>query len=368
MNSMKTSPESLANPHVAAMSAYTPGLQPTEAGWVKLNTNELPVPPSPKVTEAIHAELHDRAKRLRLYPNPTSGPLRTAVATHHGIEASQVLIGNGADDVLNLLIRTFCSSENPCGMTVPSYSLYGVLANAQNAQMLEVSFDRSMVLPVDAIAACPANLFLLTSPNAPTGIAFDIDTIGQLAERFEGILAVDETYAPFAAENAVRLLAEHPNLVIIRSFSKAYALAGMRVGYALASPEVISLLDRVRDSYNVDRLAQAAALGAISDQEYYSGVIQETLVMRDSMETWYKELGWFVYPSQANFHFVEPVNANGETGVEVASSLYDHLRARKVLVRAFPKLPLTASFLRISLGSEAEMATLRCVIQDWLKS
>ncbi len=363
---MTSSSKQLANTHVAAMSAYTPGLQPTEPGWVKLNTNELPVPPSPRVVEAIQSELAEGGKRLRLYPNPNSAPLRAAVAAHHGLAADNVLIGNGADDVLNLLLRTFCGPDKPAAMTVPSYSLYAVLANAQNAPMLEVTFDRSMALPGDAIAQCPAKLFLLTSPNAPTGVGFSPKDIGDIAKSFEGILAVDETYAPFSGQDCVGLLKEHPNLVIVRSFSKAFALAGLRVGYALASQEIIGLLDRVRDSYNVDRLAQAGALAALGDTDYYANVIADTVVMRDKMASWYESLGWFVYPSVANYHFVEPVSRRGERGLAVATSLYEFLREQKVLVRAFPKHALTESFLRISLGSETEMETLQKVIRDWV--
>lgn len=363
---MKQSADKLANPHVAAMAAYTPGLQPIEPGWVKLNTNELPVPPSPCAVEAIQEELVEGGAKLRLYPNPTSAPLREAVASHHGLKPAQVMIGNGADDVLNLLLRTFCGPDRPCAMTVPSYSLYSVLAKAQNTAMLEYAFERSMNLPLEAFISCPAKLFLLTSPNAPTGVGFSATSIAQAADDFMGILAVDETYAPFAHEDAVALLNAYPNLVIVRSFSKAFALAGMRIGYALASPEIISLLDRVRDSYNVDRLAQVAALAALKDVDYYAGVIADTLKLREVMRTWYESLGWFVYPSATNFQFVEPRTKNGDKGLAVAESLYAFLLQRRILVRAFPGHELTKSFLRISLGSKQEMETLKNAINDWL--
>ncbi|WOO43515.1 histidinol-phosphate transaminase [Rubellicoccus peritrichatus] len=358
----------LANPHVAAMSAYVPGMQPTEPGWVKLNTNELPYAPSPKVIEVIQAELANDAVSLRLYPNPNSAPLREAVAKHHHLNFDQVLIGNGADDVLNLLCRTFASAEKSIGMTVPSYSLYQVLAAAQGAQMENIEFDRSMELPQNAIKSCPANLFFLTNPNAPTGKSFSNDEIRKAANGFSGIFVVDETYAPFAEENAVGLLSEIPNLVIVRSFSKAFGLAGLRVGYALSSPGIIDLLDRVRDSYNVDRLAQAAALAAISHSYYYEDIANHVRDLRDRMEAWYRELGWFVYKSSANFHFVEPLNFNGESGLEVSKSLFEHLHEQKILVRSFPKHALTKSFLRISLGSESEMETLKGAIKSWQKT
>jgi len=366
---MKDAPtiESLALPHVAAMRGYTPGMQPSDPGWIKLNTNENAFPPSPKVVEAIERELAGGASALRLYPNPSSGPLREAIAAHHGLEAGQVLAGNGCDDALNLLMRAFSSASRPVGMMVPSYSLYDTLRNIQGAPMIEIPFDRSMTLPVEAIASSGAKLFFLTSPNAPTGVSFAPQSVAKVMEAFPGILVVDETYAPFAPEDCVSLLAEHPRLVVTRSFSKAYALAGMRVGYALAHPEVIDLLDRVRDSYNLDRLAQAAALAAISDQAYYREVSAKILAQREQAKAGYGRRGWFAYESAANFHFVEPRNAAGETGAAVANDLFEFLTARKVLVRVFPNHALTQGFLRISVGNAEEMKRLDETLDAWQK-
>lgn len=356
---------SRALPHVAAMSAYVPGMQPTEPGWVKLNTNENPFPPSPKVIEAVQAELANSARGLRLYPNPTSTPLRKALATHHGLAVDQVLAGNGCDDALNLLMRVFVDASNPAGMTVPSYSLYTVLRNIQGAEMREVEFDESFDLPMDAIASSGANIFFLTSPNAPTGVHFAPQSIAALLEQFPGILVVDETYAPFAESDCVSLLADNPRLVIVRSFSKAYALAGMRVGYAMAHPTIINLLDRVRDSYNLDRLAQAAALAAIGDQPYYQDKIAQIKKLRDDAAADYARRGWFAYKSAANFHFVRPKNAAGETGPAVAQDLFQFLTANKALVRAFPNHALTQAFLRISVGSAEEMNRLGEILDQW---
>jgi histidinol-phosphate aminotransferase len=364
-------PTSLALPHVAAMHAYTPGLQPIEPGWIKLNTNECPYPPSPRAAAAIVAELADEGERLRLYPNPKAIPLRQLVAQlhGHGLTEHNVLIGNGSDDVLNLLVRVFGGPGAPTSFTLPSYSLYPVLVAIQNGQCVPVPFDRSMRLPVESLAATPARACLLTSPNAPTGIGFSNTEIADLLSRFPGVLVLDETYAPFARENAVELLATHPRLVITRSLSKAQGLAGLRVGYALAHPEVIGLLDRVRDSYNVNRLSQAGAHAALTDTGYYDAIIGKIVRTRDY---WLGELtgrrGWFTYESQANFLFTEPRNSRGEAGSGVAGSLYDFLLTRRILVRAFPSHPLTASFLRISVGTDDEMLAVDEAITDWLKS
>jgi len=364
-------PFSLALPHIAKLHAYTPGLQPTEPGWVKLNTNEFPYPPSPRVAEALRQEIGQDGAALRLYPNPKSGPLRAAVAQLHGcgLDERHVCIGNGSDDILNLLIRTFCAPEAAAGFTLPSYSLYPVLVEIEHGRTEIIEFDRTMRLPVEHIAGSAARAFFLTSPNAPTGIGFANVEIERVLQSFRGLLVVDEAYAPFARENAVALLARYPNLVIVRTLSKAYALAGIRVGYALAHPETIALLDRVRDSYNVSRLSQAAALAALGDQAYYDGVIARVRKTRDAaVREFSASRGWFTYDSQANFIFTEPRNARGEAGAAVAKAAYDFLYACKVLVRHFPSHALTASFLRISVGTDDEMLVLNQTLDAWLKA
>lgn len=359
----------LVLPHVAKLHAYTPGLQPTESGWVKLNTNECPYPPSPRVAEAIRREVGEDGAALRLYPNPKSTPLRAAVAKLHGVREENVIIGNGSDDLLNLLVRAFGSTDAAVGFTFPSYSLYPVLVEIQDGRSESIAFDRSMALPLDRIAASTARMFLLTSPNAPTGVAFTNAEIEQVLARFRGLLVVDEAYAPFANEDAVPLLARHPRLVVVRTLSKAYALAGIRVGYALAHPEVIDLLDRVRDSYNVNRLSQAAAIAALGDTEYYAHVAAKIKGTRDrEVARFTQARGWFTYPSQANFIFTGPRNARGETGPAVAKAAYDFLYAHKVLVRYFASHALTASFLRISVGTDDEMLVLQNTLDAWLKS
>ena len=379
---------SLALPHIAKLHAYTPGLQPTEPGWVKLNTNECPYPPSPRVAEALHREIGEDGAALRLYPNPKSTGLRAAVAKLHGLREENVCIGNGSDDILNLLVRAFVgaaeqvgrgvpaeprlteggsSCRQTAGFTLPSYSLYPVLIEIQDGRANAIEFDRSMRLPIDRIADSDARAFFLTSPNAPTGVGFSNEDLERVLAAFPGVLIVDEAYAPFARENAIPLLVRYPRLVVVRTLSKAYALAGIRVGYALAHPEVINLLDRVRDSYNVSRLSQAAAIAALADQEYYDRVIVKVKATRDRCVKEFLERGWKTYDSQANFIFTEPKNVRGETGPTVAKAAYDFLCARKVLVRHFPSHALTAPFLRISVGTDAEMRVLSETFDAWLK-
>jgi histidinol-phosphate aminotransferase len=320
------------------------------------------------VAEAIRRELGEDGTSLRLYPNPKSSALRSAIAALHGLREENVIVGNGSDDILNLIVRAFVATDAPAGFTFPSYSLYPVLVGIQDGRTALIEFDRSMKLPVDRIAASSARAFFLTSPNAPTGASFRNAEIEQILARFSGLLIVDEAYAPFATENAVELLARHPRLVVVRTLSKAYALAGIRVGYALAHPDAIDLLDRVRDSYNVNRLSQAAAIAAIGDSVYYDGVIARIKATRDAAVTHFAVArGWFTYPSQTNFIFTEPKNARGESGPAVAKSAYDFLVNRKILVRYFASHALTHSFLRISVGTDDEMLVLQHTLDAWLQ-
>lgn len=358
------SPSQYALPHVRKLHGYTPGFQPTGAGWVKINTNENPYPPSPMVEEAIRSVVGDG---LRLYPDPRSSALREAAAKLHGVSSSQVIFGNGSDDVLNLLVRAF-ANEQSAGYLVPSYSLYPVLCGIQDSGVVEVPFDRSMELPVDRLVNIDANILLITSPNAPTGVGFANSELAKVIEAFDGVVVIDEAYADFANENAVELLHRFANLVITRTFSKSYGLAGLRLGYALGDPSVIELLDRVRDSYNVNRLSQAGGLAALKDQSYLRAVVGKVKRTRDFYRAEWENLGWFCYPSQSNFLFVEPLDTAGEAGPRVAVELFEFLKEHKILVRYFPSSALTESFLRISVGDEDQMLHVSETIQRWLKN
>ncbi|MBN1403091.1 MAG: histidinol-phosphate transaminase [Opitutales bacterium] len=353
-----------ALPQVRSMHAYVPGKQPTGEGWIKLNTNELPYPASPTVAAAVAAEV----EKLRLYPNPTSQPLREHIAAMTGLKLGQVFVGNGCDEVLALLTRVFSGAESMACMTQPSYSLYPVLTQIQAANMEKIAFSRDMKLPVDAIRACKANLFFLTNPNAPTGVEFAPEELRAAAEGFGGVFVVDETYADFASNNAVALLAELPNLVITRSLSKSYGLAGLRLGYALASEEIIALLDKVRDSYNVNRLSQAGALAALKDVEYHDELIAKIKETRESFTAGLLERGFFVYPSSGNFVFAQPPVRGNETPALAAASLYSYLEENRILVRYFPGDALTESFLRISIGRPEQMDQLLQTADLWRKN
>jgi len=364
MNSRKTV-VGMALENIQSLSAYVPGFQPDGSDWVKLNTNENPYPPSPLAIQAIQAAA---GEDLRLYPDPVSASLRRAIGDLHELDAENVMLGNGSDDILNILVRAFSGSAQAAALVNPSYSLYPVLCGIQNSSIVELQFDRSMGIPLDAISRLNARILFFTSPNAPTGVGFGNEVLRQLVSLFEGIVVVDEAYADFAGENAVELLSEFPNLVITRSLSKSYALAGLRVGYALAEKGVIDILDRGRDSYNVNRLSQVGALAAIEDQNYLQAIVGKITRTRDFYYQEFRALGWFVYESQANMLFVEPVDRKGEKGPEVAKALFEFLKGNRILARYFPGHALTESFLRISVGDEDQMLRLSETIEKWLKT
>ena len=360
----------LALAHVSKLHAYTPGLQPSGPGWIKLNTNECPYPPSPRVAEAIERELGADGAALRLYPDPRSSALRSAVAKMHCVDASYVCIGNGSDDILNLLVRCFCGPGAAAAFTLPSYSLYPG-AGWHPGRRGCADPPRPVHAP-----ACRADR-RLRSEGALPYLAKRADGSGfsQLGHCRDsrrhsgGSLSSTRRMLLLPVRMRRASSARHPNLVIVRTLSKAYALAGIRVGYALADPEVIGLLDRVRDSYNVSRLSQAAALAALGDRDYYAGVVGKVKATRDYyLDGWSRKRGWFTFPSEANFICTEPRDGRGLSGLAVAKAAYDFLFSRKVLVRHFPSDALTASFLRISVGTDDEMLVLDDTLDAWLKA
>ncbi|MEX0332273.1 MAG: histidinol-phosphate transaminase [Puniceicoccaceae bacterium] len=360
---MKKRIEELVHENIRQMKPYVPGLQPQGDGWIKLNTNELPFPPPPSVGEAISAEM----ERLARYPNPTSAPLREAIAGIHGIEASQVIIGNGSDDILNLLARAFGGFGRTTSETFPSYSLYPVVTAIAGGSIESIPFGEDFSLPVEALLDKPSDLLFLTCPNAPTGVRFPLKDLRALAEGLDGLLVIDEAYVEFATSSALPLLRDFENVVLTRTFSKAYGLAGLRVGYAMAASPVIEILDRIRDSYNVNRLSQAGALAALAAQPVYDEYVWKIQATRQQVHDFLVTKEWDIYPSEANFLFAEPVSSEGERGPEVAADLYQWLEQRKILVRTFPKHPLTASRLRISIGSSSEMDRFMKEITTWQK-
>ena len=343
-------------PNIAAMQGYVPGFQPTDiASWIKLNTNENPYPPSPKVREAILAELGNDGASLRSYPSASSQHLREAAAELYGFDPSWIIMANGSDEALNNLIRAFAAEGDEIGYVHPSYSYYATLAEIQGSRVQTFGLTDNF-----RIAGFPeiytGRLFFLTTPNSPLGFAFPYDYIEELARRCTGMLVVDEAYADFAVDSALDLVKKYENVVITRTLSKSYSLAGMRLGLAIARPEVIMALDKIRDHYNLDRLAQAACVASLRDQAYFSDCCCRICDTREWFSNELRAIGYEVIPSQGNFVFAAPADRNGRR-------VYEGLYSVKILVRYFSD-PLLCHGLRISIGTREEMEKTLAAIKE----
>jgi histidinol-phosphate aminotransferase len=330
--------------NIAEMAGYVPGYQPADiATYIKLNTNENAYPPSPRVFEAIANEV---GEGLRRYPDAASRLAREEAGRLYGFDPSWIIMANGSDEVLNNLIRAFAGEGEEIAYVHPSYSYYGTLAAVQGARVRTFGLNEQFE-PTGIPENYDAKLFFLTNPNAPLGFTYSQSYIAELAARIKGVLVIDETYADFAADNSLELVRSLDNVVVTRSMSKSYALAGMRLGMAIAKPEVIAALDKIRDHYNLDRLAQAAAVAALKDQEYFLDCVAKIKETREWFSAELRKIGYQVIPSAGNYVFATPPDRNG---ARVYQGLYD----RRILVRHFSD-PLLAHGLRITIGTQQEM-------------
>jgi len=327
---------------VEALAPYVPGLQPEGEGWLKLNTNENPFPPSPRVLEAIREAA---SERLLLYPNPTAEPVRKAAAAVFDVPPEMVLVGNGADEVLSLIAHAFLDKGDRVLVGDPTYTLVEVLVAIREARLTHVPLQEDFTLP-ERFFGRPAKLVYLPSPNAPTGVLHALDEVDRLCETTDGIVVLDEAYVDFAREHGLALVHKYGNLIVLRTLSKSYSLAGLRVGFAIAQPEVIAGLMKVKDSYNMSLVSQVAAVAALEDQTYWRECVRRVVEQREFLGGALAGLGFTVVPSEANFVFVKPPQ-------RAAKDVYDALVARRVLVRHFDR-PRVSEYLRITVGSEPQ--------------
>ncbi|HEX3605573.1 MAG TPA: histidinol-phosphate transaminase [Candidatus Dormibacteraeota bacterium] len=320
---------------------YTPGEQPPDGeGWLKLNTNESPLPPSPAVAPAVERA----AALLHRYPDPYGEPLRSALARHHGVGPESVFVANGADQVIDCLFRAHCEPGDRVVWPDPTYSLFPVLARMFGVVPVELPLDPDLGLPA-ALGIAPGRLRFVVNPNAPTGVWTAPETLEELLGPAEGVVAIDEAYCDFAPASCIPLLGRHPTWLVLRTFSKGYALAGLRVGYAVGDPELIADLLAVKDSYPVDRCAIAGAAAALADQEHHRGLVEGVRSERSRLSERLAAAGWRVTPSEANFVFARPPGGD-------ARSVLARLRERRILVRHFAGEH--ADRLRITVGAPAE--------------
>ena len=341
---------------VQSLAPYVPGEQPKLKRLVKLNANENAYPPSPKVAEALR---DFDADALRLYPDSESAKLRHHLARRYGCKTENVFVGNGSDEALRLAVHAFVRNAAHVGVFDPTYSLYQVLADIREAPL-----DKFPLPACDAELASfrppdPApDLFCLVNPNAPTGTIFGIDAVRAFARALApSVLLVDETYVLFAGADCLALALEEPNVVVSRSFSKAWSLAGLRVGVLVGSEENIGAIYKIKDSYNVDALAQALAAAALSDPEWMQENVRKILATRDRFAGELRKRGWFVQESKTNFLWTSPPAPLSARGVQ------EKLRARGFLVRRFSE-PELENFLRISIGTDAQMDELLALLPN----
>jgi histidinol-phosphate aminotransferase len=359
-------------PLVQDLHAYVPGEQPKVRGLIKLNTNENPYPPSPKVLEAVRGAVDGR---LRLYPNPTCERLREKLARLHGCDSEQVIVGNGSDELLAMAVRCFAEpeaalpaggprSKRPSAATVqyftPSYSLYPVLADthgsSRNAVPLKADFSMPTVAELrrGKVWDFDAALSLVTTPNAPSGRGYGVAELEALCAATRGVVVLDEAYVDFARGHAMEIALQRENVLVARTFSKAYSLCFQRVGYFVGHPALIAALHKIRDSYNVNGLGQVAAEATLGDLAYYRANFRKVIATRERLAAGLAEAGFSVLPSETNFLLVTPTGPPAREWLE-------RLRERKILVRWF-STPGLDSYLRISIGTDGEAdALLRAV-------
>jgi histidinol-phosphate aminotransferase len=350
--------KNLVRPLVRKLHPYVPGEQPKIAGLIKLNTNENPYPPSPRVLQAVKNAVDER---LRLYPNPTAQPLRERLAGLHGFRPENIVTGNGSDELLALAMRAFVDPGAIAQFFTPSYSLYPVLAAIHGAVSNAVPLRSDFTMPSVAELKLgrqwdfKAPLTFITTPNAPSGRAIITAQLDALCAAQKGVVVLDEAYVDFAPESAMSLAKKYPHVLISRTFSKAYSLCAQRIGYMVGNPVLIEALDRLRDSYNVNGLGQVAALATLDDLGYYRKNFERIIATRDKFSRELKGLGFEVLPSATNFIFAKPPHFPAEQWLV-------KLRANNVLVRWFNHPP-TRDYLRITIGTDREMRITLQAIQ-----
>lgn len=342
---------------VHGLTPYVPGEQPKMEGIIKLNTNENPYPPSPRVAQAVAGEVDT----LRLYPDPTGLKLRTALAARYGVSADEVFVGNGSDEVLAHAFQALLKHEAPLLFPDITYSFYPVYCGLYGISFEAIPLDDGLRVNIKDYDR-PCGAIILPNPNAPTGIALPRVEIEALVKAHpEAVVVIDEAYVDFGAESAVPLVADYPNLLVVHTFSKSRSLAGLRVGFAIGQRPLIEALERVKDSFNsypLDRLALAGATAAVEDEHWFQETCERIVASRTRLSADLSALGFEVLPSSANFLFARhPAHA----GADLAQAL----RTRAIVVRHFSK-PRIADFLRITVGTDSECARLVAALKEIL--
>ncbi|EMG9163103.1 histidinol-phosphate transaminase [Acinetobacter baumannii] len=341
------------SPEVRELEPYVPGEQPKIQNLLKLNTNENPYPPSPKVVEAVQEVLHEQADVLRLYPDPDATVLKQAIAKQQNIDVSQVFVGNGSDEVLAHIFKAFFLQDEPILYPDITYSFYPVYSQFFGTKTKEIPLNENFEIDVRDYTQ-PNGGVIITNPNAPTSIALSLAEIEQVLQANpDRVVVIDEAYVDFGAESAVSLINRYENLVVCQTTSKSRSLAGLRVGFAIAQTHLIAALEAVKNSFNsypIDRFAIAAAVASFEDQAYFEEQCQKVITSREKLVRDLTELGFNVLPSKANFIFATHSQHD-------AGQLAQKLREQSIIVRYFNK-PRINQFLRITVGTDEQNARL----------
>ena len=339
---------------VRDLTPYIPGEQPKIANLIKLNTNENPFPPSPKVLAAIQAELGDDAARLRLYPDPNADLLKAAIARQHDVTAQQIFVGNGSDEVLAHVFMALLKHDAPILFPDITYSFYPVYCGLYGVDYETVPLADDFSINAADYCGRPNGGIIFPNPNAPTGCLLPLTAIEKMLQANpDSVLVVDEAYVDFGGETAIKLVDRYDNLLVVHTLSKSRSLAGMRVGFAVGHPALIEALERVKNSFNsypLDRLAIVGAVAAMEDQAYFEQCCRAVIATREALTADLTSLGFEVLPSAANFIFARHVQHD-------AAQLAKSLREKNIIVRHF-KLPRIDQFLRITVGTEGECKAL----------
>lgn len=348
---------------VRGLTPYVPGEQPKLANLVKLNTNENPYGPSPRVIEALRAEAADS---LRLYPDPNSDKLREAIAAFHGVEANQVFVGNGSDEVLAHAFLALLKHDQPILFPDITYSFYPVYCGLYDIEYREVPLTDAFEIRVDDYLV--GNIgrnggIIFPNPNAPTARLLALGEIERLLDKnTDSVVVIDEAYIDFGGESAVGLIAKYPQLLVVHTLSKSHSLAGLRVGYAIGQAHLIEALIRVKDSFNsypLDRFAQAGATATMQDRTYFDQTRNKVIATRKTLTEELTALGFDVLPSAANFLFARHPQRDG-AGLAAA------LRERSIIVRHFKKPERISPFLRITVGTDEQCNALIAALKQIL--
>jgi len=336
-------------PAIDVMTGYVPGEQPKSGiKVIKLNTNENPYPPSPK---AIAALQNIDGDSLRRYPDPFAHDFCQAVSEVLDVPADWVIVGNGSDDVLNILIRACAEGrDRKVVYPMPTYVLYRTLAAMQPAEVVEVPYGENFQLPIDQLIAANGAVTFIASPNSPSGHIVPLDDLRQLARRVSGIVAIDEAYVDFAEYSALPLVKEFDNVIVLRTLSKGYSLAGLRLGFGIANPQLLSGLFKVKDSYNIDAVAIAVGTAAMRDQEYKNTCAEKVKSSRTKLTQNLQNLGFSVLNSHGNFVLATTPQGNAE-------EIYLKLKEVGILLRYFNQAGL-ADKLRITVGTDDQNQAL----------